>query len=63
MLNNCVEQAVVYSTLPQEYSTLTFRGEVVANSGGVGERGKVMYCIEGYMVIYYRGITCHSYRA
>ena len=25
-----VEQAVVYSTLPQEYSTLTFRGEVVA---------------------------------
>ena len=24
-----VEQAVVYSTLPQEYSTLTFRGEVL----------------------------------
>ena len=24
-----VEQVVVYSTLPQEYSTLTFRGEVL----------------------------------
>ena len=35
-----VEQAVVYSTLPQEYSTLTFRGEVVAGGGGVGERSE-----------------------
>ena len=42
-----VEQAVVYSTLPQEYSTLTFRGEVVAGGGGVEERSEVMYCIEG----------------
>ena len=25
-----VEQVVVYSTLPQEYSTLTFKREVVA---------------------------------
>ena len=38
-----VEQAVVYSTLPQEYSTLTFRGEVVAGGGGVEERNEVMY--------------------
>ena len=38
-----VEQAVVYSTLPQEYSTLTFRGEVVAGGGGVEERSKVIY--------------------
>ena len=57
----CVEQAVVYSTLPQEYSTLTFRGEVVADGGGVEERSKVMYCIEGDMYIYYRDIMCHSY--
>ena len=35
-----VEQAVVYSTLPQEYSTLTFRGEVVAGGGGVEERSE-----------------------
>ena len=56
-----VEQAVVYSTLPQEYSTLTFRGEVVADSGGVEERSEVMYCIEGDMYIYYRNITGHSY--
>ena len=56
-----VEQAVVYSTLPQEYSTLTFRGEVVAGGGGVKERSEVMYCIEGDMYIYYRDITCHSY--
>ena len=34
----CVEQVVVYSTLPQEYSTLTFRGEVVAVGGKVEER-------------------------
>ena len=33
-----VEQAVVYSTLPQEYSTLTFMGEVVVGGGGVEER-------------------------
>ena len=38
-----VEQAVVYSTLPQEYSTLTFGGEVVAGGGGVEERSKVIY--------------------
>ena len=38
-----VEQVVVYSTLPQEYSTLTFRGEVVAGGGGVEERSKVIY--------------------
>ena len=49
-----VEQAVVYSTLPQEYSTLTFRGEVVAGGGGVEERSEVVYCIEGDMVIYYK---------
>ena len=50
----CVEQAVVYSTLPQEYSTLTFRGEVVAGGGGVEEKSEVMYCIEGRTYIYYR---------
>ena len=55
-----VEQAVVYSTLPQEYSTLTFRGEVVAGGGGVEERGEVMYCIEVRTYIYYKCITCHS---
>ena len=49
-----VEQAVVYSTLSQEYSTLTFRGEVVADGGGVGERSEVMYCIEGRTYIYYK---------
>ena len=49
-----VEQAVVYSTLPQEYSTLTFRGEVVAGGGGVEERSEVMYCIEERTYIYYR---------
>ena len=48
---NFVEQAVVYSTLPQEYSTLTFRGEVVAGGGGVEERSEVMYCIGGDMYI------------
>ena len=52
---------MVYSTLPQEYSTLTFKGEVVAGGGGVEERSEVMYCIEGDMYIYYRDITCHSY--
>ena len=50
-----VEQAVVYSTLPQEYSTLTFRGEVVAGDGGVEERSEVMYCIEVRTYIYYKG--------
>ena len=49
-----VEQAVVYSTLPQEYSTLTFRGEVVAGGGGAEERSEVMYCIEGRTYIYYK---------
>ena len=54
---------MVYSTLPQEYSTLTFRGEIVAGSGGVEERSEVMYCIERDMYIYYRDITCHDYTA
>ena len=49
-----VEQAVVYSTLPQEYSTLTFRGEVVASGDGVEERSEVIYWHRGDMVIYYR---------
>ena len=43
---------MVYSTLPQEYSTLTFVREVVAGGGGVEERSEVMYCIEGDMYIY-----------
>ena len=58
-----VEQAVVYSTLPQEYSTLTFKGEVVADGGGVEERSEMMYCHKGAYIIYYRDITCHSYTA
>ena len=49
-----VEQAVVYSTLPQEYSTLTFRGEVLLGGDGVEERSEVMYCIEGRTYIYYK---------
>ena len=49
-----VEQAVVYSTLPQEYSTLTFEGEVLLDGGGVEERSEVMYCIEGRTYIYYK---------
>ena len=49
-----VEQAVVYSTLPQEYSTLTFRGEVLLYGGGVEKRSEVMYCIEGRTYIYYK---------
>ena len=57
---NPVEQAVVYSTLSQEYSTLTFRGEVVVGGGGVGERSKVMYWHRGAYIIYYRCITGHS---
>ena len=56
-----VEQAVVYSTLPQEYSTLTFKGEIVAGGGGAGERSEVMYCIERDIYIYYRDIMGHSY--
>ena len=55
-----VEQAVVYSTLPQEYSTLTFRGEVVVGGGGVEERSEVMYWHRGAYIIYYRDITGHS---
>ena len=51
---------MVYSTLPQEYSTLTFRGEVVAGGGGVEERSEVMYWHRGAYIIYYRYITCHS---
>ena len=42
---------MVYSILPQEYSTLTFRGEVVADDSGVEESSEVMYCIEGDMYI------------
>ena len=42
---------MVYSTLPQEYSTLTFKGEGVAGGGGVEERSEVMYCIEEGMYI------------
>ena len=49
-----VEQAVVYSTLPQEYSTLTFGEEVVAVDSRVEERSEVIYCIERDMVIYYK---------
>ena len=45
---------MVYSTLPQEYSTLTFRGEDIAGGGGVEERSEVMYCIEERTYIYYR---------
>ena len=55
-----VEQAVVYSTLPQEYSTLTFRGEGVAEDGGVEERSEVMYCIERDTYIYYKKHNGHS---
>ena len=55
-----VEQVVVYSTLPQEYSTLTFRGEVLLDGGGVEKRSEVMYCIEGGTYIYYRMHNGHS---
>ena len=48
---------MVYSTLPQEYSTLTFRGEVVVGSGGVEERSEVMYWHRGAYIIYYKNIT------
>ena len=49
-----VEQAVVYSTLPQEYSTLTFWGEVVADGGGEEKRSKVMYWHRGAYIILQR---------
>ena len=51
---------MVYSTLPQEYSTLTFGGEGVAGGGGVEERSEVMYWHRGAYIIYYRNITRHS---
>ena len=54
---------MVYSTLPQEYSTLTFEGEVVVGDGGVEERSEVMYWHRRAYIIYYRDITCHSYTA
>ena len=59
-LSAAVEQAVVYSTLPQEYSTLTFGERLVAGGGGVEERSEVMYWHRGAYIIYYRDITCHS---
>ena len=46
---------MVYSTTTTGLSTLTFRGEVVADNGGVEERSEVMYCIEGRTYIYYKG--------
>ena len=49
-----VEQAVVYSTSTTGLSTLTFRGEGVADGGGVEERSEVMYCIEVRTYIYYK---------
>ena len=55
-----VEQAVVYSTLPQEYSTLIFRGEVVAVDGRVEERSKVIYWHRTNTVIYYMYHNSHS---
>ena len=55
-----VEQAVVYSTLPQEYSTLNFRGEVVAVGGRVEERSKVIYWHRTDTVIYYMYHNGHS---
>ena len=55
-----VEQAVVYFTLPQEYSTLTFREEVVAVDGRVEERSKVIYWHRMNTVIYYMYHNSHS---
>ena len=52
--HNDDKQVVVYSTLLQEYSTLTVRGEVVVAGGGVEERSKVIYWHRGDMVIYYK---------
>ena len=60
LVSTFVEQAVVYSTLPQEYSTLTFGGEVVVGGGGVEKRSEVMYWHRGAYIIYYRDITGHS---
>ena len=54
---------MVYSTLPQEYSTLTFRGGVIAGGGGEEERSEVKYWHRGAYIIYYRDIMCHSYTA
>ena len=51
---------MVYSTLPQEYSTLTFRGEVVADGGGVEERSEVIYWHKTNTVIYYMYHNGHS---
>ena len=45
---------MVYSTSTTGLSTLTFRGGVVADDGGVEERSEVMYCIEGHTYIYYK---------
>ena len=55
-----VEQAVVYSTLPHEYSTLTFRGGVVAGGGGVEGRSEVIYWHRTNTVIYYMYHNSHS---
>ena len=54
---------MVYSTLPQEYSTLTFMGEVVAGGGGVEERSDVMYWHRRAYIIYYKehNVSCHRY--
>ena len=49
-----VEQAVVYSTSTTGLSTLTFRGGVVVNGGGVEERSEVMYWHRGAYIIYYK---------
>ena len=50
----------MYSTSTTGLSTLTFRGEVVADGGGVEERSEVMYWHRGAYIIYYRDITGHS---
>ena len=55
-----VEQVVVYSTLPQEYSPLTFRGEVIAVDGRVEERSEVIYWHRTNTVIYYMYHNGHS---
>ena len=55
-----VEQAVVYSTSTTGLSTLTFRGEVLLDGGGVEKRSEVMYWHRGAYIIYYRNITGHS---
>ena len=58
-----VEQAVVYSTSTTGLSTLTFRGEVLLDGGGVEEKSEVMYCIEVRTYIYYRVHNGHSFIA